>query len=156
VVKLLVDRGAKLDLRANNSRTALILACRKDHIAVASILVLAGADVRLRDGENQKTAFEQYGSIRNIPPENVKCKVGELTRLRAEHLWRRRRNFLMFAVGSGFLPLSATSLSASLLGLSLTDPLPPIDRSTPESNRRYLHSAIFGTQELVRGFVDFL
>ena len=77
-------------------------------------------------------------------------------RLRGDHLWSRRRDFLLFVFGSKFMPLAADNISAALLGLSLSDPLSPIDRSTPEANRQYLLMAIFGTQELVRSVAAFL
>lgn len=149
VVQLLTNCSAtNLNLRANNRRSALLLACRKDHFTSASILVLAGCAFE------RAALEEQYGHTRHLQPEVVRQRVGELVRLRGDHLWSRRRDFLLFVFGSKFMPL--LNVSAARLGLSLSDPLPPIDRSTPEANRQYLLMAIFGTQELVRSIAAFL
>jgi len=150
IVKLFADCSAtNLNLRANNRRSAFTLACRKDHFSAASILVLAGCEFEL-------AALEQYGHTRQLQQEVVRERVEGLVRLRGNYLWGRRRSFLLFLYGAKFLILSAHSLSAALLGLSLSDPLPPIDRSTPEANRQYLLMAIFGTMELVRSVAAFL
>lgn len=52
-VKLLVDRGARLDLADDRGRTALMIAAERGHPAVIIFLRAKGADVTLRDKDGR-------------------------------------------------------------------------------------------------------
>jgi len=60
-VKLLVDRGAKLDLVDDRGRSALMTAAQRDHSEIATLLIARGADATLADRQG-RTALEIAGS----------------------------------------------------------------------------------------------
>ena len=49
ILKLLIDRGARLDDSDNRGRTALMIAAALGHTAVVELLLIRGADTSLRD-----------------------------------------------------------------------------------------------------------
>ena len=50
-VQLLLQRGARTDIRSNSGRTALLLASEKTNLEVLRALILAGADIYSNDGK---------------------------------------------------------------------------------------------------------
>ena len=63
VVELLVAKGALLDTRAPNGRTALMLAAQNDHADVSLVLRRAGADAELvdYDGKTAEVILKEVG-----------------------------------------------------------------------------------------------
>ncbi|MCK5364021.1 MAG: ankyrin repeat domain-containing protein, partial [Gammaproteobacteria bacterium] len=60
-VKLLIDRGAQLDLVDDRGRSALMNAAQRDHGEIAALLIERGADATLEDRQGM-TALELAGS----------------------------------------------------------------------------------------------
>ena len=60
-VRSAIGKGADLDARTEQGRTALLLAIRANHVEVASALIAAGADVNAKDA-NRDTPFLYAGA----------------------------------------------------------------------------------------------
>ena len=58
VIKALVDAGAQLDVRNDEGMTALMYAADAENLETARVLVLAGANVNLKDNDNE-TAWDK-------------------------------------------------------------------------------------------------
>jgi ankyrin repeat protein len=55
-VRLLLAKGAQLDLADNRGRTALMIAAERGHAEVVTQLLAAGADRKLRDRDGKTAA----------------------------------------------------------------------------------------------------
>jgi ankyrin repeat protein len=64
VVKLLLDRGAKIDLQRSDGATALIVAAQNGHEEVIKILLERGADRGIKD--NTGKTFLDYSGMQVI------------------------------------------------------------------------------------------
>ncbi len=53
IIKLLIERGARLDDRDNRGRTALMIAAAVGHAAAAELLISRGADTAARDKQGK-------------------------------------------------------------------------------------------------------
>jgi ankyrin repeat protein len=60
VVKSLVDAGADLDVQNEEGMTALMFAADEDNVENARVLVLAGANVNLKDKDGE-SAWDKTG-----------------------------------------------------------------------------------------------
>jgi ankyrin repeat protein len=56
VIDLLIDRGARINDRDDQGRTALMIAAELGHTAAADLLVSRGADRSLRDQDGKTAA----------------------------------------------------------------------------------------------------
>ena len=56
LVRLLLERGARVNARSGTGRTALHLAAEEGHADVVRVLVDSGADVSIRDGRGKTAA----------------------------------------------------------------------------------------------------
>ena len=67
MVKLLVEKGAKINLKDDNGFTALIMAVNNNHIETVRYLMEKGADINIADNYNRTAAFiaseKQYNEI---------------------------------------------------------------------------------------------
>lgn len=74
IVKSLLSLSIKpdLDLATSQGVTALHLACSKQHLPVASLLIEEGASVRKKDTRNQ-LALHRAASVGNIPLVKLLC-----------------------------------------------------------------------------------
>ena len=158
LVRYLDSRGADLFATSTTFGTdALAWAAFFDKPEVCLYLISRGLSPLKTDNAG-RSALTHYGSRMPSPPSLAvrKARVALLAaefaagphpsqlQRRKDEAWQRRKNAL----------LAFHSLLTQRTQPVLTDPLaklPPIDRSSPEANRQYLVSAVFGNSDLLRG-----
>jgi len=128
-----------------------------------------GADPS-RKNDRQETALDIYGAgrlVQSLPPLSRAKRLqaaSKMTTARTAFVkksnWRRRSDFILFLVGSGYRPLEKRKTNTlPLQHIILVDPSAPldgIDISTPEKFLQYLIGLVFANEGLVRRIGAFL
>ena len=65
IVRLLLQRGANVDIKDKENRTALYIASKFKHIEIVNLLLQSGANVNIKDKDNQTALYiaSSYGHI---------------------------------------------------------------------------------------------
>jgi len=174
VAKFFKERGSCLDGADQWGMNALHLAGYSDNLSTAQWLVMQGMDLSVEDEEGH-TVLDNWGSFVGPPssphlkPLSVVAKKRNVRKIiqaraayvelqRREECYQRRKAALKFLQGSGFMPSAAQreEQRAEQQQVDTHAKLSPIDRSTKEANRKYLHEEVFGHEGLRRKIVGML
>lgn len=79
-VQLLLERGAKVDPRATNGNTPLMMAARYGTEAAVAVLLLHGADVRLRNERDQTAADFARSAGRDTLAQMLDERIAQASR----------------------------------------------------------------------------
>jgi len=167
IVFFLADKGADIHVRNNKGRDALLLAALNGHIELALELIARQADARVVDNEN-RTALTHFRSYRYSLSAEEKQEgqarliaawlAGPHPSQVAERHWQRRKNAVLFLVGSKFRPMQRDAAAAKLAQEQVDKhaKLPGIPRRSKEENLAYLHKEVFGHEGIQRCLVGML
>jgi len=172
IVSFLADKGTDIHVRNIEGQDALLLAALNGRIDIALELIARQADARVVDNQNQ-TALTHFGSCRyisNLSAEEKQEKQQGQARLIAawlagphpsqvaERHWQRRKNAVLFLVGSKFRPMQRDAAAAKLAQEQVDKhaKLPGIPRRSKEENLAYLHKEVFGHEGIQRCLVGML
>ena len=169
IVTILADKGTDINVRNIYGQDALLLAAQDGYINVALELIARQADARVVDNDNQ-TALTHFGSRRSIYILSAEKKQQGQARLIAawlagphpsqvaERHWQRRKNAVLFLVGSKFRPMQRDAAAAKLAQEQVDKhaKLPGIPRRSKEENLAYLHKEVFGHEGIQRCLVGML
>ena len=127
----------------------------------------AEADARVVEYEN-KSALTHFGSRRSFfNAEEIQEGQARLVAAWlagphpsqvAERHWQRRKNAVLFLVGSKFRPMQRDAAAAKLAQEQVDKhaKLPGIPRDSKEQNLAYLHKEVFGHEGIQRCLVGML
>ena len=167
IVCFLADKGTDIHVRGTDGRDALLIAALWGNIDIALELIARQADARVVDNENH-TALTHFGSGRsNLSAEEIQERQARLIAAWlagphpsqvAERHWQRRKNAVLFLVGSKFRPMQRDAAAAKLAQEQVDKhaKLPGIPRRSKEENLAYLHKEVFGHEGIQRCLVGML
>ena len=166
IVSFLADKGADIHVLSNNGRDALLIAALLGKIDVALELIARQADARIVDNNN-RTALTHFGSRANLSESQKQQGQARLIAAWlagphpsqvAERHWQRRKNAVLFLVGSKFRPMQRDAAAAKLAQEQVDKhaKLPGIPRRSKEENLAYLHKEVFGHEGIQRCLVGML
>ena len=144
----------------------MLLAALHGHIEIALELIARQADARVVDDDN-RTALTHFGSRSNISASEKQegqarliaaWLAGPHPSQVAERHWQRRKNAVLFLVGSKFRPMQRDAAAAKLAQEQVDKhaKLPDIPRDGKEQNLAYLHKEVFGHEGIQRCLVGML
>ena len=168
IVSYLADKGTDIHVRSNDGEDALLLAAAEGNIDIALDLIARQADARVVNNQNQTalTSFglgaypllsaseKQQGQARLI----VAWLAGPHPSQVAERNWQRRKDAVLFLVGSKFR-LTAAEKAAAKAEQDQLDKhvkLAGIPRRSKEENLAYLQKEVFGHEGIQRCLVGML
>jgi hypothetical protein len=167
IVSFLADKGSDIHMRGTDGRDALLLAALYGHIDAALELIARQADARVTSTENQ-TALTHFG-LRSYNLDASQKQEGQARLIAAwlagphpsqvaERHWQRRKNAVLFLVGSKFRPMQRDAAAAKLAQEQVDKhaKLPGIPRRSKEENLAYLHKEVFGHEGIQRCLVGML
>jgi hypothetical protein len=166
IVSFLADKGVDIHMRDSNGLDALLIAALYGKIDVALELIARQADARVVDIYNQ-TALTHFGIHTNLSAEEKQegqarliaaWLAGPHPSQVAERHWQRRKNAVLFLVGSKFRPMQRDAAAAKLAQEQVDKhaKLPGIPRRSKEENLAYLHKEVFGHEGIQRCLVGML
>ena len=167
IVSFLADKGADIHVRNRGGRDALLLAALWGHIDIALELIARQADARVVDNQN-RTALTHFCLYRpELSAEEIQegqarliaaWLAGPHPSQVAERHWQRRKNAVLFLVGSKFRPMQRDAAAAKLAQEQVDKhaKLPGIPRRSKEENLAYLHKEVFGHEGIQRCLVGML
>ena len=167
VAKFLLDRGVDIHARDNYGRDALLLAALYGCIDTCIMLIGRQADARVTDNQNE-TALTHFCFHRSYLSAEDKQEgkarliaawlAGPHPSQVAERHWQRRKNAVLFLVGSKFRPMQRDAAAAKLAQEQVDKhaKLPGIPRRSKEENLAYLHKEVFGHEGIQRCLVGML
>jgi hypothetical protein len=159
------DAGAET-LVVGGRYDALLHAALWGNIDIALELIARQADARVVDNQN-RTALTHFGSIIYLSAEKKQARQARLIAAWlagphpsqvAERHWQRRKNAVLFLVGSKFRPMQRDAAAAKLAQEQVDKhaKLPGIPRRSKEENLAYLHKEVFGHEGIQRCLVGML
>jgi hypothetical protein len=167
VAKFLLDRGVDIHVRDKNGKDALLWAALLGHIDTCIMLIGRQADARVTDNLN-RSALTHFGSW-NYNRSAEEKQQGQARLIAAwlagphpsqvaERHWQRRKNAVLFLVGSKFRPMQRDAAAAKLAQEQVDKhaKLPGIPRRSKEENLAYLHKEVFGHEGIQRCLVGML
>ena len=167
IVCFLADKGTDIHVRSTNGRDALLLAAQWGRIDIALELIARQADARMVSNKNQ-TALTHFGFRRSDLSASQQQEgqarliaawlAGPHPSQVAERHWQRRKNAVLFLVGSKFRPMQRDAAAAKLAQEQVDKhaKLPGIPRRSKEENLAYLHKEVFGHEGIQRCLVGML
>jgi len=166
VAAFLLDRGVDLHARDNHGRDALLWAALDDQIETCIMLIGRQADARVTDNENRSalTHFGQFSFLSAKKKQEGQARLiaawlaGPHPSQVAERNWQRRKDAVLFLVGSKFR-LTAAEKAAAKAEQDQLDKLVKlagIPRRSKEENLAYLHKKVFGHEGIQRCLVGML
>jgi hypothetical protein len=162
IVSFLADKGADIHVRGDDGHDALLLAALWGYIDVALELIARQADARVVDNQNY-TALTHFGFHRGASQKRQARLIaawlaGPHPSQVAERHWQRRKNAVLFLVGSKFRPMQRDAAAAKLAQEQVDKhaKLPGIPRRSKEENLAYLHKEVFGHEGIQRNLVGML
>ena len=167
VAAFLLDRGADLHARDKHGRDALLRAALHGEIETCIMLIGRQADARVANNENQ-SALTHFGKYSCLSTEEKKQKgqarliaawlAGPHPSQVAERNWQRRKDAVLFLVGSKFRSTAAEKAAAKAEQDQLDKhvKLAGIPRRSKEENLAYLHKEVFGHEGIQRCLVGML
>ena len=177
IVSFLAGKGTDIHVRNIYGQDALLLAAQDGYINVALELIARQADARVVDNDNQTAlthfgsgSYRSYLSAEEEQEEQQKEQQKGQARLLAawlagphpsqvaERHWQRRKNAVLFLVGSKFRPMQRDAAAAKLAQEQVDKhaKLPGIPRRSKEENLAYLHKEVFGHEGIQRCLVGML
>jgi len=167
IVAFLADKGTDIHVRNSNGQDALLLAALGGNIDAALELIARQADARVVGSWNQ-TALTHFG-LRSYNLDASQKQEGQARLIAAwlagphpsqvaERHWQRRKNAVLFLVGSKFRPMQRDAAAAKLAQEQVDKhaKLPGIPRRSKEENLAYLHKEVFGHEGIQRCLVGML
>ena len=132
------------------------------------MLIGRQADARVTDNDNH-SALTHFGNwtVHRLSAEEEQEKQARLIAAWlagphpsqvAERHWQRRKNAVLFLVGSKFRPMQRDAAAAKLAQEQVDKhaKLPGIPRRSKEENLAYLHKEVFGHEGIQRCLVGML
>ena len=167
VVSFLADNGTDIHVRGNDGHDALLIAALWGCIDAALELIARQADARVVDNEN-RTALTYFGihsyNLSAVQKQEEHARLiaawlaGPHPSQVAERHWQRRKNAMLFLVGSKFRPMQRDAAAAKLAQEQVDKhaKLSGIPRRSKEENLAYLHKEVFGHEGIQRCLVGML
>jgi len=162
----LLDRGVDIHARDNLDRDVLLWAALMGKIDTCIMLIGRQADARMKNCKNL-SALTHFGTISGLNHE--KKQHGQARLIAAwlagphpsqvvERNWQRRKNAVLFLVGSKFRLTVAEKAAAKIEQEQLDKhvKLPGVPRRSKEENLAYLHKEVFGHEGIQRNLVGML
>ena len=164
------SKGTDIHVRSTDGQDALLTAALNGRIDAALELIARQADARVVDNENP-TTLTHFGSYRSSlsAEEKQEIQQGQARLIAAwlagphpsqvaERHWQRRKNAVLFLVGSKFRPMQRDAAAAKLAQEQVDKhaKLPGIPRRSKEENLAYLHKEVFGHEGIQRCLVGML
>ena len=161
------SKGTDIHVRSTDGQDALLNAALNGRIDAALELIARQADARVVDDKN-RTALTHFGLYRTYSSAE-KIQEGHARLIAAwlagphpsqvaERHWQRRKNAVLFLVGSKFRPMQRDAAAAKLAQEQVDKhaKLPGIPRRSKEENLAYLHKEVFGHEGIQRCLVGML
>ena len=166
VAAFLLDRGVDLHARDKHGRDALLWAALDGQIETCIKLIGRQADARVTDSENRSalTHFGQFSFLSAKKKQEGQARLiaawlaGPHPSQVAERNWQRRKDAMLFLVGSKFRLMAAEKAAAKAEQDQLDKhvKLAGIPRRSKEENLAYLHKKVFGHEGIQRCLVGML
>ena len=164
VAAFLLDR---LHARDNYGRDALLWAALRGRIETCILLIGRQADARVANNENQSalTHFGKFSCLSTVEKKQqgqsrliAAWLAGPHPSQVAERNWQRRKDAVLFLVGSKFRSTAAErdAAKAEQDQLDKHVKLAGIPRRSKEENLAYLHKEVFGHEGIQRCLVGML
>ena len=165
LVKMLINRGARIDLVDSHGENALHYAAYLDKFDFAMLLASSGSDPLVLDNES-RSAVSHYGIIRSTSTTLEKQEraaqlmaafKGHQEQIFRDENWSRRCPFMIVLTGCGYHPLAdrLSQLELERLALGSTIP-PPESLDTPQKRHAHVLTQVFSNPGLIREIGGYL
>ena len=147
----------------------MLLAAIRDKPEVCLLLIAKGADLRVRNNDNESAlSHNGYLAGPRLDPSVKAQRVAELkaafragchpsqVQRRKDENWAKRWPLMEAATGCGFLLMAAKKAELKATALPTDVALPPLPTATEEQRRALRHSKVLGNVGLVRRIASFI